>query len=385
MLQNLSFILRNARRNRRRSLLTLVSVAISLALLGILMALYQSMFYPKEPSPSQALRLIVHHKVSLVQALPFSYKARLLQVPGVVRASTWQWFGGVYKDRRDPENFFARFGVDPEEWLAIRTDISMPEDQKRAFCSEQTGTIASKNAAARRHWKIGDRITLEGDIFPVTLDFTLVGIFDDPDKSEMIIFNNRYLQESLSATSGQRDTVGTYSILVDDASHVERVSKTIDDMFANSPAPTKTETEQQFGLSFLAFLGNLKLFLAAIGAAVTFTILLVSANTVAMTVRERVRETAILRTLGFTPGEIRGLVIGEAGLLSAIGGMIGAGLAAMVCNALKEGTMIRLPPPNLLLAAIVLAVAIVVGVLSATLPAYFAARRSVVESLRFAG
>jgi len=386
MLQHLPFITRNALRNRRRSSLTVASVTVSLCLLGVLLAMYHSLFSPDDTSPAQALRLVVHHRVSLAQPLLAAYKPRIAAVPSVKAITTWQWFGGKYKDNQNAQDQFARFAVDPADYLAVRPDIEMPAEQKEAFIHQQTGAIATKTLADSLGWKIGERINLIGDIFPVNPELTLVGIFASPEKDEVLLFNAHYLQESLSGAGGQRDTVGAFLILADSANDVPRIANTIDATFDNSPAPTKSESEKAFGLSFLAFLGNLKLFLAAISGAVMFTILLMSANTVAMTVRERIRETAILRTLGFTPGEIRGLVMGEAALLSIVGGLLGCLAATLICRAsYNSSVQFRLPLFRPWMSGTVLAIAIVIGIFSAALPAWFASRRSVVESMRYAG
>jgi putative ABC transport system permease protein len=386
MLQHFPFIARNALRNRRRSILTVTSVAVSLCLLGVLLAMYHALFYPEETSAWQALRLVVHHRVSLAQALPASDYYKIGQVEGVQGITVWQWFGGTYKDARDPNNFFARLGVDPHDFFEVRRDIEMPEDQRQAFIHQQTGCIASKVLADKMKWNLGERITLTGDIYPVTLEMTLVGIFTDPDRDEVLHYNNKYLQESLSPTGGQRDTAGAFLILADAPEHVPRIGRAIDGMFDNSPAPTKTESEKDFALSFLAFLGNLKMFLAAFSGAVVFTILLVSANTVAMTVRERIRETAILRTLGFTPPEISGLILGEAGLLSLAGGLIGGGAAALLCYlSFHSNASFRLPLLRPWMTGCVVLVAVVIGVISAAGPAFFASRKQIVESMRYSG
>jgi putative ABC transport system permease protein len=386
MLQHIPFIARNAARNRRRSILTLASVAVSLCLLGVLMAMYWALFYPEDTSQWQALRLVVHHRVSLAQALPMSYEEKIRQVEGVKAITVWQWFGGTYKDARDPNNFFARLGVDPKDFFDVRRDIEMPEDQRQAFLHTQTGCISSKVLADKMHWQLGDRITLTGDIYPVTLEMTLVGIFTDPDRDEVLHFDNNYLEQSLDPKGGQRDMVGAYLLLADAPEHVPRIGRAIDDMFGNSPAPTKSESEKDFALSFLSFIGNLKLFLAAFSGAVVFTILLVSANTVAMSVRERVRETAILRTLGFTPMEVCGLIIGESGLLSLMGGIIGGALAWVLCYfSFHSNADFRLPMLKPWMAGAVIVFAVVMGICSAASPAFFASRRKIVESMRFAG
>jgi putative ABC transport system permease protein len=213
-----------------------------------------------------------------------------------------------------------------------------------------------------------------------------VGIFDLPDDGEVFFFSWDYMQEAMTRREF-RDIVGAFLIIVDEPENVPTVARTIDSLFANSPYPSKTETEKEMVLSFVAFLGNLRLFLAAVCGAVTFTILLVSANTVAMAVRERTRETAILRTLGFTPSEILGMILGEAIMLGAIGGVIGAILASVVAMGMKKALAGMFPFPllNAPLVAIVIVVAIAVALVSAAVPAWFASRRNVVESLRFAG
>src|SRR5579862_392079 len=154
MLQHFPFIARNAARNRRRSILTVASVAVSLCLLGVLMAMCYALFYPEDTSPSQALRLVVHHRVSLAQALPASYINKIRQVEGVKAATVWQWFGGTYKDARDPNNFFARLGVNPKDYFQVRNDIDMPQDQRDAFMRLQTGCIASKALVDQMKWKL---------------------------------------------------------------------------------------------------------------------------------------------------------------------------------------------------------------------------------------
>ena len=348
--------------------------------------MYNFLFYPENISQGEALRLVVHHRVSLAQALPDSYYDRIKQVEGVKGATVWQWFGGAYKDSRDPNNFFARLGVNPAEFFNVRRDIEMPEDQKQAFLHLQTGCIASKPLADKMKWTLGQHIILQGDIFPVNLDLTLVGIFNDPDRDEVLNYNDHYLQESLDAGGGQRDTAGAFLILADAPENVPRIGRAIDGMFDNSPAPTKTESEKDFAVSFLKFLGNLKLFLAVFSGAVVFTILLVSANTVAMTVRERIRETAILRTLGFTPPEIRGLILGEAALLSLVGGVLGAGFAYGLCYLSFHSTVsFRLPMLKGWMAGAIVVAAVFIGVVSAVLPAFFASRRNILDSMRYSG
>ncbi|HTL28470.1 MAG TPA: FtsX-like permease family protein, partial [Tepidisphaeraceae bacterium] len=281
-------------------------------------------------------------------------------------------------------NFFARFAVDPDVIFDIHKDWSMPADQLAAFKHGRTACAVGEKIAQKYKLKVGDRMVIVGDIYNVTLELTIAGIFQHPPNGECLVFHREYLTELLSKTDKARDTVGTYVILADKAEDVPRISKAIDAMFENSPYPTRTESEREFGRSFLAFLGNVKLFLAAICGAVTFTILLVSANTVAMAVRERTREVGILRTLGYTPSEILGLVLGEAVVISVIGGIFGLGLGWLLLKA-SAGGGFPLPPLKWQASLIVIAIAAIVGLLAAFVPALVASRKNVVESIRFAG
>lgn len=388
MFKLLPLILHNVVRNRRRSLLTLGSTAVSLGILGVMAALYLGFFLPEQSSPSEARRLIVRHKVSLTQALPIAYRQRIAEVPGVEGISGWQWFGGIYKDNRDPRNFFAQFGVEPAQILLVRPDLTLPEDQREAFVRKRTAAVVTRALADRMSWRIGERIPLTSDIFNLTLEFDLVGIMDAPNEDRFLLFNREYLRESLSGgnADASRDQVGTFLIIIDRPERAERVAADIDGMFANSPFPTKTETEQQFGVAFINFLGNVKLYLMVICGAVTFTILLVSANTVAMSVRERTRELAILRTLGYTPAEILRVVIGESVLISLVGGLVGAGISMVIVGAVSSfGGFFEAIQPRWEQLAAVVVVAVVVGLLSAVVPAVAAAKRNIVESLRFTG
>ncbi len=380
-------ILKNSLRNRRRSLLTIFSVAASLCLLGVLFAMYGAFFHA-EATPAQALRLVTRHRVSLGQPLPAAYGDRIRQVRGVRDAMIWQWFGGTYKDNRDPKNMFARFGVEPDRFFTVRPDMEMPEDQKKAFQKQQTGALAGKGLALKQNWKVGDRVTLVGDVFPVTLELTIVGIYNNPAENETLYFNRAYLRESMG-TSPRRDQVGVFQILADSRESVPRIAKAIDQMFENSPAPTRTETEQAFGLSFMAFLGNVKMFLLGICSAVTFTILLVTANTMAMSVRERIREVGILKTLGYSPGAILGIVLGESAVISLAGGAVGILLAMALTGALRNApgffTQIKTLTISPVVGAISLLVALFIGLISSVIPAWSAAKTSILDSLRNTG
>ncbi|HTU44687.1 MAG TPA: FtsX-like permease family protein [Bryobacteraceae bacterium] len=388
MFRYFSLAFKNSLRNRRRSILTISSIAVSLCLLGVLIAIYHALFFGQE-TPGQALRLVTRHKVSLAQAIPAAYEDKIRAVRGVKEVSPWNWYGGTYKDNRDPDNFFARMGVDPKAFMTIRTQMEMPEDERRAFITDQTGCVVSDDLAKKLNFKIGDRITLIGDIYPGNLELKVVGIFKDPDAEDTLFFNIKYLRESLPLARRSYDS--TIAILADSPEDVPRIAKTIDDMFAESPRPTKTESEQQFALSFVSFLGNIKLFLMSICGAVTFTILLVSGNTMAMSVRERIREVGILKTLGFRRDAILGMIIGEAILIALIGGAIGLVLASLLTVGVGHSAgrygIGGLQNMHLTATTIVisLGVAVAIGLISSSIPAWNAARTNILDSLRYSG
>ncbi len=390
MFRFVSLMVKNSLRNRRRSVLTIASIAISLCILGVLFALYRALFLA-DTTPAQALRLICSHKVSLTQPLPYAYLQKIEQVPGVREVMCWQWFGGTYKDNRDTRNLFPRFGAEPAKFFRVHPEYVMPEDQKQAFQHERTGAIVTDDLAQKLNLKVGDRITLVGDIFPVTLELKLVGIYQDPDKSSSMYFNREYLREALGPSSRRQDQIGAFQIAANTADDVPRIAKTIDDMFENSQYPTKTESEQAFALSFASFIGNIRVFVMAICAAVTFTILLVSANTISMSVRERIREVGILKTLGFTPGNILGIILGESAVISFIGGVLGCGLAILLCYGVRHSPgaafnpglkNVGLTPAVALLCT---SVAVLIGLVSSLVPAWGASKTSILESLRYSG
>src|SRR5271167_884348 len=219
MFRYLPLMLKNSLRNRRRSVLTIFSIAASLCLLGVLFALYRGLFLAP-PAPGQELRLVTHHKVSITQPIPAYFGDKIRQVPGVREATIWQWFGGTYKDASDTRNFFARFCVEPDKFFRVRPEIEMPEDQRQAFQHLRTAAIASSDLADRMGWKLGEKIFLIGDIFQANPELTLVGIFKDPNTTESLFFSNTYLREMLGAKNAQQDMVGSFQVQVDSAADV---------------------------------------------------------------------------------------------------------------------------------------------------------------------
>ena len=380
------FVRKNAFRNKRRTFLTVLSIAFPLLLLSFLMSIWRAFYGDDLRSEQSNQRLITRHKVSLTNLIPSSYREKIRHIPGVTRALPMNWFGGVYKDTTQ-KNFFARFGTDPDEFFEVYPELSIPADQAEAWKKDRAGCVADAELAKKYGWKVGDRIVLQGDIYPITLELTLRGIFTAQLPNNSLYFNEKYVEEGVPFAKG---AAGFYAILVDSPQNVNRVSHDIDAAFANAPEPTRTETEKAFGLSFLAMLGNVKAFILIISSAAVFTILLVTGNTMAMSIRERTREVAVLKTLGFTRGTILGLFIGEAVAVAAIGGVLGT-LIALVF--LSGGTH---APQGANLFVIALhewkftapaswGVAILAGFLSSAIPAYGASRTGIVEGLRHIG
>ncbi len=382
----LPLVVKNALRNRRRTLLTVSSLAISLCLLGVMMALYYALFVGGQPAKAQARRVVVRHKVSIVFPLPLYYREKIAQVPGVEEVMLWSWFGGVYKDARDQRNFFARMATDADRLFRVYQDYVISDEEKQAFIRDPAGCIVNKVLAERHGFKVGDRILIKGDIFPFDLDLTVRGIYTSTDfDDETLWFNWKYMENMLR--NSPRLMAGGYTLLVRSEQDVPAVSRAIDEMFANSEAPTKTESEYTFGLSFLSFLGNVKVILMSICFAVTFTVLLITANTMAMSVRERVREVGVLRTLGFGKPAIVGLIVGESAMISLMGGLLGVLVAEGLCWVIRQGPAIVQQSKTLTIEAPVfaalMAVSLAVGVASSIVPAVSAARQNIVDALRF--
>ncbi len=376
------FVTKNAFRNKRRSILTVLSIAFSLLLLTLMMTIWRA-FYLDEGSAESAERLVVRHRVSLTFDLPGFYREKIRAVPGVVAVVPVSWFGGIYKDQK-PENFFAQFGTDPEEFFKVFRDIHMPDDQRTAWQRDRQGVIVDDTLAKKYGWKLGDRIVLKGTIYPVDLELYVRGIFNSYPDDKAVYFNTKYVEEAVSWFKGQ---AGTFSILAASPGDVSKIAGTVDDMFRNSPQPTKSESEKAFGLEFVAMLGNVKAFILMICGAVVFATLLVSANTMAMSIRERTVEVAVLKTLGFTRQSVLGLFVSEAVALAVAGGVIGVGLAYLLIYGVSHSPFMSFynmkVTPGMWAAA--LFVSGMVGLVSSLIPSYHASQVNIVDGLRHIG
>ena len=373
-------LLKNLLRNKRRTLLTLSSVAVSLFLLSSLAMVYTALGAPLENADSIPI-MMVRRATGIVFQLPESYGAKIRTVPGVAACASLSWFGGYWKD---PANVFANFAVDPENVFKVQFASTIPPDQLEAFKRERTAAVAGRRLADKYGWKVGDRITLLGSPWGFNPELTLRGIFTGgPD--DQLWFHWDYLNESI----GRPNIVGLYWIRLEKPEMASRVGQAIDAMFRNTPNETKTESLSAFLLNFISMLGNVRGIILLIGSAVSFAILLIVANTMAMSIRERISEAAILRSLGFRPVHILRLFVGESLVLTLAGALVGIGGAKLLYDSLRLSQIgqfafadLRLRPETL---AFCFGIALTIALLSATWPAYRAARGNIAVALRHTG
>lgn len=370
-------LLKNVLRNRRRTLLTVTSVAVSLFLVAALLTVLTELQDPPVP-PEGALRLITRHKVSLATVMPIAYRAKIAQLPGVEYVCALQWFGGAYKEDLPT---FAQFAVDADSFFRVYSELKLPEDQKQAFIKDRTGAVAAQDLAERLNWKLGDRINLRGTIFSLNPELTLRAIYEEGDQNSMY-FHWDYFNEGI----GNPGVTGTFAIKVRSAELLPQVAGQVDVLFENSTAPTKTESEKAFVLSFIDMMGNVQLMITSICTVVMFTIILVTANSMAMSIRERAHEIGVLKTIGFRRGQILGLLVGESLFIAVVGALAGAvGARVLFGNVnmtqLTNGFLQRFyVTPETLLICFVMGT--LVGLLAAGIPAWRVANRPVAEALR---
>ena len=328
-------------------------------------------------------RLIVRHKVSIIQLLPASYKARMEKIPGVDLAVHQTWFGGVYQD---PKNFFMQTPVVPDEFMAVHPELLLPPAQMEAWNKTRTGAIVGRNTANRFNFKVGDKVPIQSPIWgQKTWEFDLVGIYDGREKgtdTTPLFFRYDYFDESRQEGRG-KGLVGWYTVRVKNPAEAAAVARLIDEEFANSPAETKAEPEGAFIQGWAGQIGNIALIVASILSAVFFTILLVTGSTMAQAVRERIGELGVLKALGFTNGQVLGLVLAESGLLTGLGGALGLGLAWLLTSR-GDPTGGLLPLFHFRTADLLIGVGLclALGFLTGIFPALQATRLRVADALR---
>jgi len=370
-------ILKNILRNKRRTLLTGSSIIVSLFLIITLATiLTESSRGSAEASP---LRLWTRHSVSLMFPLPAAHQQRISSVPGVKIVMPFTWFGGIYKDER---NFFANFAVDATKLRESYPELKMSEAEWQTFISDRQGAVVGQKLVKLYGFTPGQRITLRSPIYNASLEFIIRGVCAGGDE-KTLYFHNDYLNESLPGWA--KDKVGTFSVLANSADDVARIAPAIDSIFLNTDAPTKTESEREFMMSFETMMGGVKQFMYGIMGAIAFSLLLVMGNTMAMTVRERTREVGMLKALGFQRGTIAGLFLGEALLTTTISALIGIGAAMLLFKYLDLSLYIPnfqsfVPTGLTLLLAFV--VSLLVGVISVSYSAFRVSGMTIAEALR---
>jgi putative ABC transport system permease protein len=380
----LHLILRSLLRSKRRTVLTILSLGVSVFLVATLQGILGTLDSFAH-NPDAASRIAVRHKTSLANVLPLRYGDWIRQRPEVESVMALQWFGGVYQD---PRNFFANFAAEPEFLTRIfREEIrTYSEHAFRDFVRDRNGCVVGKALADKFGWKVGTVVPLQGTIFPITPRLTVRGIFQSKRTSdEMVLyFQYKLLEESVPRMQGK---VGTFWVRVRNPNDVPRILERIDRHFGDALEPTLSETENAFQLEFLKMMGDYATMIHTITAAVLFAIVIVTASTMAMTIRERTTEIAVFRAMGFRGTQVLGFLMAEGILLAALGGALGVGLATVAATGLRAsaGTVVpwladfHLQPDTLLFC---MQATMAVGILSTFLPAYQAIRRPIVEGLR---
>lgn len=380
-----SLIWSNLKRKKLRTLLTSFSIVIAFVLFGFLSSTKQAL--TGGVSVESAKRLVVQHKMSLIQLLPQGYKGRMEKIPGVDRTSHNTWFGGKFE--REPKAFFMQCPVDPEDFLALVPEVLLPEDQKQAWLKTRTGAIVGRTTATQFNWKIGDRVPIFTPLWRRAdgnrvWEFDIVGIYDGKDKNtdtQSLFFRYDYFDE---AHTGEKGLVGWYNVRVKDPSRAGEIAKLVDQEFENSDHETKTAPEAAFAQAMVRQIGNIALMTALILGAVFFTILLVTGNTISQSVRERTGELGVLKAIGFTNRQVLSLVMAESCLLAMLSGAIGLGLACLTVPIIAKPLANMLPlfffPTRDLMLGV--AICLGLGIVTGVFPALFAMRLRVADALR---
>lgn len=374
-------ILKNVLRNKLRTLLTVSSLVVSLFLivtLGTILTEFER--GSQEGNPS---RLMTRHSVSLAFLLPIADLQRIQSVQGVKAVMPFTWFGGIYKDER---NFFANFAVDAKKMREIYPEVKMSDAEWQAFAADRQGAVVGKKLQVMYGFTPGQRITLKSPIYNQDVEFIVRGIYSGNDE-KTLFFHHEYLNELVASASADwaRDKAGLFAALANSPEDVPRISQEIDAMFVNTDAPTKTESEREFAASFEAMMGGVKQFLYGIMAAITFSLLLVMGNTMAMTVRERTKEVGTLKAIGFKRHTIAGLFLGESILVSIVGAGIGIGAAVLLYRSVDMSFYIPnfvsfKPETETVIGALLLSV--IVGIVSVGYSTYRVTGLTIAQALR---
>ena len=382
----LPLVWRNLMRRKVRTIITTMTIVVAFILFGALMAIRAA--FSMGVDVAGADRLMMIHKVSIINPLPQSYGDRIRATAGVTLLTHANWFGGYF---REPTNFVQSMAVDPETWLKMYPEFEVPEEQRKTWLGDRTGAIIGADLAKKWGWKVGDRIPLLAPIYQRVHDgpweFTIDGIYnsDKPgvDKTQFF-FHWAYLNEVMEKIPDLKGQVGWYVFRVADPSTSDQLAKKIDAMFANSPAETKTATEKAFVSDWAKQVGDIGSIMMAITGVVMFFILFVAGNAMAQSVRERINELGVLKTLGFGDGRILALVLLESGTIAVIGGGLGLLISWTFITVVGDPTggflpIFHFPPRDMMLGALLV---LALGIGTGLIPAVQASRMKIVDALR---
>ncbi|RVT86032.1 ABC transporter permease [Inhella crocodyli] len=376
-------LLRNAFRHPLRSLLTLLGLVVAIAAFGLLRTVNEAWYAGVQAS--SATRLVARNATSLTFVLPISYAQRIRGVDGVSSVSWANWFGGIYQTER---NFFPQFGVDPASYLKLYPEYVMSEDEKLAFIKDRQGAVVGRKLANQYGWKLGDTVPIRGTIYPGTWNFTIRGIWEGRDAKtdeNQMLFHWQLLNESVKKRFPKRgDSVGVFIVGIDDPSQAATVAGRVDAMFKNSLAESLTETESAFQLSFVSMSEAILVAIEAVSYIVVLIILAVMANTMTMTARERLAEYATLKALGFGPGFVARLLLGESLLIAALGGAMGIAVSFPIAAAFGSvvGSVLPVFEISATTIALQIGASMAVGFIAAAWPAWQMGRIDIVNGLR---
>lgn len=384
----LKLIYKNLFRHKLRSMLTILGIAVAVLAFGLLRTVVTAWYYGVDAASSN--RLVTTHAVSFIFPLPYSYRDQIKQAPGVTGVSFATWFQGIYKDQSF-ENFFPRLACDAETLFDLYPEFIVPSDQLANFKKQRNSCVIGKKIAEQHGFKIGDVIPIQGDIYRGNWEFVVAGIYSGRDNTvdeTQMFFHWEYLNERNRVENPwAADNVGWYIIKIANADDAANISSSVDAMYANSSAKTKTQTEKAFNQGFVSLSSAIIASLEIISYVIIGIILLVLANTMIMSARERIREYAVLRTLGFTSFHVVGLISGESLFISMLGGIVGLAGAFPVCAAFQAALPTMFPVFNIAPLTIILAIvfSLTVGVVAAIFPAVRSARMKIVDGLRQIG
>lgn len=382
----LKLIIRNASRHKLRSLLTVTGVAIAIMAFGLLRTLVGLWYLGVESS--SATRLVTRNSISLVFSLPISYKERIRQIPGVTRVGIMNWFGGIYVTEK---NFFPNFAVEPAAFLDLYPEFLLTPEEQKGFLIDRQGAVIGRKLAVKHGWKLGDRIVLKGTIFPGQWELVVRGIYRGAQRSTdetQFFFNWDYLNETLRRTIPRRsDQVGIFVVGVSKPEQAAEVALAIDSTFKNSLAETMSETEKAFQLSFVAMTEAIMVAIKIVSYMVIVIIMVVAANTMAMTARERISEYATMKTLGFKWHHIAIVVFGESLFIAFIGGLVGIAGTFPAATLIERELSQFFPTFRVTVATTVLqlSAALVVGVVASIFPTWRASTIRIADGLRRIG